>query len=99
MTGRPAAFSAFALASTASVADSAMAEMRWEMRAAGMAGPFFACSSMAGCGIRRNLLYAVQRILRGAGRECDCERQGCTHRRVSTAGPERGRFDVDAVVA
>ena len=38
MTGRPAAFSAFALASTARVADSAMAEMRWEMRAADMGG-------------------------------------------------------------
>ena len=67
ITGRPAAFSAFALASTARVADSAMAEMRWEMRAADMAGPFFACSWKAGCGIRRNLLYAVQRIARGAG--------------------------------
>ena len=32
MTGRPAALSAFALASTASVADSAMAETRAEMR-------------------------------------------------------------------
>src|SRR5690606_25553284 len=32
MTGRPAALSAFAFASTLSVADSAMDPMRWEMR-------------------------------------------------------------------
>jgi hypothetical protein len=32
------------LASTARVADSAIAEMRWETRAADMAGPFFAGS-------------------------------------------------------
>src|SRR6476661_768514 len=36
ITGRPAAFSALALASTARVADSAIAEMRWETRAEGI---------------------------------------------------------------
>src|SRR4051794_2520319 len=55
MTGRPAAFSAFALASTASVADSAMAPMRREMRVVGVMRP-----SSHGAHWRRRLIAAAR---------------------------------------
>src|SRR5690242_20096807 len=67
MTGRPAAFSALALASTASVADSAMEPIRWEIRC--VVGAFTrACSHARGCGRRRGFASgAGPRVQLGPG--------------------------------
>ncbi|WP_186467122.1 hypothetical protein [Arthrobacter sp. UKPF54-2] len=78
-----------------------MAEMRWEMRAAGIAGPFFAFSSWLDVGFDEiySMLFSGSSGVPGMNVTQSGNAASLSAVSAGSQGSGRGRFDVDAVVA